>query len=106
MKKLIALFILLAVYGSLYAEIIVRNKDGAREYAKWRCTKTGFVAYSDQERDAYIASVSKGTSTLTTSDFANITPQKSETDAHEAKAKTTEELLADLIKRVEALEAK
>lgn len=97
------IFLLCGVSG---AEVIIRKADGAKEYAKWKCTKNGFVAYSDQERDQYIAKVSKGSAPLTTSDFDSISPTKEERDEDSVKSKSLDEVIKDLVRRIETLEAK
>jgi hypothetical protein len=97
------IFLLCGVSG---AEVIIRKTDGAKEYAKWKCTKNGFIAYTDQERDQYISKVSKGSAPLTTSDFDSISPSKEERDDDAVKSKSLDEVIKDLVRRIETLEAK
>lgn len=83
-----------------------RTKDGVTEFAKWKCTKYNFYAYTDQERDAYISANSVSSNTLKTSDFVNVSPSQAEVDAANQRKEPTYKRIEDLEARIKALESR
>lgn len=68
----LTLISVLLLTGVASAEVFMKRVDDVTAYAKWKCKKYDFYAFTDQERDDFITKNSKSSNTLTVSDFTDI----------------------------------